>query len=123
MVAKKESCALETSSAAKLLSRVAELNDAFRKTCSGGTLAVTAGVIALGRGALPVILNEVRAFDAFTPENDPYGKHDFGSVEWLGTRLFWKIDYYDVDMRFASPDPVDQSVTARVLTIMLAEEY
>ena len=65
----------------------------------------------------------MRAFDTFTSDNDPYGEHDFGTIEWRGTRLFWKIDCYDPDMRFGSSDPADPSVTARVLTIMLAEEY
>jgi hypothetical protein len=102
---------------------IASLNDQLRCQGRGGTLCAAAGVIALGRDALPAILAAVRGFAAFTADNDPYGEHDFGALTWRGTRLFWKIDCYDRDMRFGSPDPADPAVTTRVLTIMLAEEW
>lgn len=104
---------------------LASLNDAFRHdpSPSGGQLFVTAGVIALGETALPDILELVRTFDTFTLHNDPFSEHDFGSFEWGGERLFWKIDYYDRSLHFASPDPLDPTVTIRVLTVMLASEY
>jgi hypothetical protein len=105
------------------LSPVARLNDQFRTTGIAGMLIATAEVIHLAQGALTSIVAEVRTFDAFTPDNDPYGEHDFGSITWGGERLFWKIDCYDRNMRGASPDPADPSVTLRVLTIMLASEY
>jgi hypothetical protein len=37
--------------------------------------------------------------------------------------LLFKIDYYDLDLTFHSPDVADASVTARELTVMLADEY
>jgi hypothetical protein len=55
--------------------------------------------------------------------NDPHGEHDFGSFVLAGRNFFWKIDAYDTEMRFGSPDPADSAKTTRVLTIMLAEEY
>jgi hypothetical protein len=38
-------------------------------------------------------------------------------------RHFWKIDSYDRNTEFGSPDPADPDVTTRVLTIMRADEY
>ena len=38
-------------------------------------------------------------------------------------RVFWKLDYYDRQMQFASDDATNPAVTRRVLTIMLAAEY
>lgn len=60
-------------------------------------------------------------FDTFTEDNDPYGEHDFGSVELEGVKYFWKIDYYDEQLEKWS-DPLDDR-TRRILTIMRADEY
>jgi hypothetical protein len=65
----------------------------------------------------------VRAFDAFTPDNDPHGERDFGSFELEGRTVFWKFDYYDLALEHGSEDPSDPLKTCRVLTIMLAEDY
>jgi hypothetical protein len=42
--------------------------------------------------------------DSFTPDNDPYEEHDFGKIEVSEHVIFWKIDYYDVDLSMHSPD-------------------
>ena len=83
--------------------RIRDLNDAFRRTFVGGTVVITAGVEALPSNQRRSILAKVRAFDAFTEDA--------------------KINYYDREMEMLSPDPADPSVTTRVLTIMLADEY
>jgi hypothetical protein len=57
------------------------LNDRFRSTLVGGTVLITCGVAALGPEAQTRILAAVQAFDAFTPDNDPWGEHDFGALE------------------------------------------
>ncbi|WP_342163483.1 DUF3768 domain-containing protein [Methylobacterium sp. SD21] len=103
--------------------RIRALNDILRRTLSGGTLVLTAGIIALGRERQQAIVDAVAAFDRFDADNDPYGEHDFGAVEAVGERIFFKIDYYDRSLTQASPDPADASATARVMTIMLAGEY
>ncbi len=103
-------------------STIARQNDHFRRH-PGSDWLVTSGVQAKGPIFVLSATSAVRAFDAFTSDNDPYGEHDFGAFDLCGERLFWKIDYYDKDLRFGSPDPADPAVTRRVLTIMLASDY
>lgn len=103
--------------------RIRELNDLLRKERSGGYMCVSDGVVALGYEVFCKIKEKVKAFNAFTPANDPYGEHDFGSFEHDGNEIFWKIDYYDKPETHASADPIDPSVTIRIITIMLACEY
>ena len=103
--------------------RIRALNDAFRRSFVGGTVVVTAGFESLPSDSRRLILSRIRAFDNFNEDNDPHGEHDFGLIEDGDVRCFWKIDYYDTDMELMSPDPADPSVTERVITIMLAEEY
>jgi hypothetical protein len=59
----------------------------------------------------------------FHRSNDPHEEHDFGAFEVDGEKLFFKIDYYDQDLKCHSPDPSDPKVTRRVITLMLASEY
>ncbi len=103
--------------------RVRALNDAFRRTFSGGVVTLTAGIEALPADRRGSILAKVRAFAAFDGDNDPHGEHDLGLVEDGGVRCFWKIDYYDAEMDMGSSDPANPAVTTRVLTVMLTEEY
>ena len=89
-----------------------------------GLVVVSHGIAAKPADEVADILERVRTFDAFTSNNDPYGEHDFGSFEFAGERIFWKIDYYDQrGEQYGSPDPADPRVTKRVLTVMLAGEY
>ncbi|ABY28686.1 DUF3768 domain-containing protein [Methylorubrum extorquens] len=102
---------------------VRDLNDAFRRSFSGGRVVLTPGIAALPEVTRAAMLAAVSGFDAFDADNDPHGEQDFGAVEVAGRRCFWKIDTYDRDLRFASSHPADPAVTARVLTVMQAEEY
>ena len=103
--------------------RIQLLNDLFRITGLGGRQVFTPGIRALGLVAMIELRFRIAEFDAFTPDNDPYGEHDFGSFEFQGRTVFWKIDYFDDTLSWASPDPADPVVTTRLLTIMLASEY
>ncbi|MBK8190375.1 MAG: DUF3768 domain-containing protein [Vampirovibrionales bacterium] len=70
-----------------------------------------------------VLLKALRELSAFTPDNDPYGEHDFGAFEFAGQRLFWKIDMFaDDSLTYRSEAPLDPNAV-RVITIMQADEY
>ena len=102
------------------MSRVRELSDTFRTTFEGGRVLITAGVGALSPILACEALQKVRTFNDFTPDNDPYGEHDFGGFELAGRKFLWKIDLYEAPfVKAADGAPV----VTRVLTIMLAEEY
>lgn len=67
------------------------------------------------------LITAVQTYKDFSPDNDPYGEHDFGTLIWHSKKVFWKIDYYDMAME-RWEDPLSSKCN-RVLTIMLASEY
>ena len=103
--------------------KIARLNDALRKTFIGGRTVLTHGVASLEDAVRASILAAVQRFDDFNEGDDPYGEHDFGAVTVDQQRCFWKIDYYENDLKYTSEDAAEPTKTTRVLTIMLASEY
>ena len=99
------------------ISKIAMLNDAFRKSGFGVTL--TCGVQTVQD--LPELMRKIRELNDFNGDNDPYGEHDFGRLDWYGDKILWKIDYYNRGLN-AGEDPLSPDCK-RVLTVMLAEEY
>jgi hypothetical protein len=103
--------------------RIRTLNDELRRFGRGGRIMITPGIQALGDRAVARILTAVAAFDAFTNDNDPYGEHDCAILAVNGIEAMFKIDYYDRDLEYHSPDPGDPAVTQRIMVVMLASEY
>ena len=102
---------------------IALQNDNFRKNLSQGTLVLTQGIRSNTAEDIKEIITKVRTFDTFDENNDPYGERDFGAFDYKGKRIFWKIDNYDQEFLYLSPDVSNPRVTNKVLTIMYAEEY
>jgi len=102
---------------------IRELNDHLRQNLATGVAVMTPGIAALGQEVVERIVRTIAVFDDFCHANDPYEEHDFGSFEADGHTIFFKIDYFDDTLTHHSPDPSNPSVTKRVITIMLAEEY
>lgn len=113
--------------------KIAELNDQFRSSMGvqmpgqpliPGHVVLTQGVAALSQEVQFSILEQVRGFNVFTSDNDPWGEHDFGIIPVEEVRsVYWKIDYYAPDLVHGSENPADLEVTVRVLTVLLASEY
>ncbi len=120
--------------------RIARLNDLARSAMGVACTAVgTVGFRSLPEADQSSVRELIETFDVFDEDNDPHGERDFGTIYQLADgrwtterprlredereRVFWKLDYYDRTMRFASEDAADPAVTRRVLTIMLSDEY
>ena len=135
------SAAVESGAAARERTvRIARLNDLARRAMGLACTAVaTAGFRSLSEVDQSCVRELIETYDAFTEDNDPHGERDFGTIyqrvcgSWTTERprsqedererVFWKLDYYDRDMRFASENAADPARTRRVLTIMLSDEY
>ncbi len=65
----------------------------------------------------------MKAVRQATFEDDAHGERDFGKVSYRDHPVWFKIDYYDMNLEYGSEDPADGSITRRVVTIMLPEDY
>lgn len=109
---------------------ITKINDQFRKNLGlsyhsdiPGMYMMTPGIKNLESDTQIEIIKQIREFNQFSGDNDPYEEHDFGSLIVENKKIFWKIDYYDKSYRYGSDDPSDLKKTNRVLTVMLACEY
>jgi Protein of unknown function (DUF3768) len=114
---------LRRSTMSERTDQICALNDQLRQTLTTGLVVITPGVAALGPVPVERIVKTVSVYDDFCRANDPHEEHDFGVFEAEGQTIFFKIDYYDNTLSHHSPDPADPSVTKRIITIMLSEEY
>ncbi|MDE4176320.1 DUF3768 domain-containing protein [Pseudophaeobacter sp. 1A16562] len=111
---------------------IAAQNDAFRRSilvttsvaeAPQGQFVMTRGVAALPPDAQLELTRRVAAFDAFNADSDPQGWHEMGVIDFEDTAVWFKIDLYDVDYTYGSPEPSDLEQTRRVLTLLLPSEY
>ena len=85
---------------------------------------ITQGIMdSFKDGEITTLFHDIKTFDNFNNDNDPYQERDFGSLTAKGRKIFWKIDYYDNNLEYLSPDNTNPEVTKRVLTVMLSDEY
>ena len=112
----------ETSNTNHQTLKIRALNDALRRSGNGGKVLITHGIAAQEPTFAKAVLEAVQKFDNFSDGSDIWAEHDFASLVVMHQRVLWKI-YYDRAGLHHSADPSSRTVTLRVLTIMLAEEY
>ena len=103
--------------------RVAELNDRFRRTLSGGQGLCTRGVADRGELFVCRALAAVRGFEAFTPDNDLW-RTRLRSVHPRRRQAVLEDRHLrrrQPDLRGGRPDRPEGG--PRADTLMLAEEY
>ncbi len=98
-----------------------ELNDHFRKTLEGGYVFFTPTLFSKSDEERVEILNLVRHYEDFNQKNDPYKNHTFGSFDFKGELIAWKIIYFDKS--FKTYPKKTTKKTLRFLFIMNALEY
>ena len=103
--------------------RIRHLNDLLRCKGIGGKVMVTAAIDATSTAGRLRVLRAVAAFTDFNKHYDPHAERDCAELAVDGASIFWKIDYFDRSLSHQSPDPAEPSVTARIMTVMLASEY
>ncbi len=96
---------------------IAEKNDKLRREFDPNSMKIfiTSGVS--NSNNLEKIINIVRVFEEFTPDNDPYHEHDMAFFDVSGEKYFFKFDYYDDNYEYFKEDG------NRVLTVGRASEY
>ena len=98
------------------VSAVRHQNDTFRRSLAGGSLLLSAGIIALGAANQARIIAAVRAFDDFD-QSDAWDTHDIGDleveIEEPGIARWHELIFFRIDRVANGP----------VLTIMLASEW
>ena len=98
------------------VSAVRQQNDAFRRSRTGGSLLLSAGLIAVDAANQARIIDAVRAFDDFD-QSDPWDPHDIGDllveIEEPGIARWHELIFFRID----------RTATGPVLTILLASEW
>ncbi len=110
------------------LATIARLNDRCRqghdRTARIMVTRTCLGTFASGDSPITIVvqarlLAAVRRHE-FSADNE--AERDRGDFEFEGTRVYFRIDYYDAALEYGSEDPANASITRRVLTIMVRED-
>ena len=112
----------------KNIDKIAQLNDFLRGYILTATpvkdkIVITEGVSKLDKQIQKKVFQKVKNYKDFDEDNNRFGERDFVAYGVNGMDFFWKISYYDNNMKYHSEDKSDPEKTTRVLTIMRSEEW
>lgn len=96
------------------------LNDAMRKTAMAVYFSPSNAVNRLPKKKFFALLEAIKKYDDFTPDNDPLGGHTHGKIKLFGKTFVWIFEYVypkNEPMEFGDPRVV------RRIAVMLAEEF
>ena len=71
----------------------AQLNDEFRSNpgkFSKNKVVMSLSVSALDPVDIASLMQQVSTFSEFSEDNDPFDEHDFGAIDFVNTKYFWK---------------------------------
>lgn len=71
---------------------------------------------------LDAVVAEIRKLDCFSPHKGNTLKDSHGYIEVAGHNICWRLEHLDRNYECLSPNPHNNKITARVLSVTLAEE-
>lgn len=110
---------------------IQQINDQCRRgRAPAGCLIqyfITRAITELPPPDVEAIVHAVQHFENFNKHNDPQGEHDFArlSVDAPSQRyeVFFKFDYYNLELNGLAENPADYQNTRRIMTIGMMEDY
>ena len=103
--------------------KIVALNDAFRRQFGPDDVILSRGVAALcpeaDRGDL---FTEIKHAIA-TQLDDAFGERSCGFVSYRDIPIAWRIEYYNLAGDDDSADPADETVTRRMMTLIIADTF
>jgi hypothetical protein len=112
--------ASEPDKAAAQPGTVRGLNDRLRQTSTGGRVVLSPCVLSLPPEKVSELLDRVRTFTAFEPENEE--SHEFGQFQLAGHAYCFELECVSRS-RDGSVNSGSAGKATRVLTVMRVDEY
>ena len=103
--------------------QIRALKDDLRQHLIGGGAVITPGIAPLAEKPSTGLSKQSLGMMASVTATTRTENMTLGHSKPKGKRSFSRCDYYDKALAAHSPDPANSSVSERVITIMLAQEY